>query len=311
MLCFHYMLSRVALPGLLAMLFSPVAVEAQLALTRTDTEIVITSQAGPTWKVVLAVAPAASPETPGGGVVRALHIPADNPESLVGTEPKEFGHSAWGLGNLEWRYIPVRGEKGIRDSIGASATIELLTIVRILPGQIEIELSGHWRNVSRFTRRIKIGPDYIHTHLTADWAGPEDHRGMWWLMCLFKSSVMDGTGVTVRDDDTHPAILPRVKANVFPLPTGMAFPYEVTFPLKDGPLSVLRLRVAAFGTEGSEGLRYELWPGMPARNPTPGAGDYTLFFPRWVAPKMERRAYVFDYEWRFDAVEARVVTPPS
>jgi hypothetical protein len=303
--------SLAALLGCLMLNSLAITSRAQLALTSSETEIVITSGTSPTWKMVLAVARAASQETPGGGVIRALHVPANNPESLVGSNPKEFGHSAWGLGNLEWRYIPVRGEKGVRDSIGASAKIESLTVVRETPAEIEIEMTGHWPNVSRFTRRLKIGPTHVRTQITAEWSGPQDYRGMWWLMCLFKSATMNREGVSVRDEDTGPVPLPGAKENVVPLPAGVEFPYEVSFPLNGGPLPALRLRVTAFGSEDGNGLRYELWPETPARNPAPNAGNYTLFFPRWVAPRMERRAYVFDYEWRFDQVAAPAVPTSS
>ena len=113
---------------------------------------------------------------------------------------------------------------------------------------------------------------------------------MWWLMSLFRDARVDNGAVMIADPDTPAAPLPVAKGNVFSLPDGIAFPYDVSFPLKQGPLRDLRLRVTMFGTDQPVGLRYELWP---AEN------GYVMFYPRWVDRRLDKRTYVFDYAWRF------------
>lgn len=281
--------------ALLAALATPAS--AQLSLTRTADEIVVTSSAGPTWKIVIATCAEASMERPGGGTVRALHIPAGDPESLLETDPARFRRARWGLDSLEWRYID--DGKGVRSALGTTATIDSLEIAKQTPQQIVILITGRWQNVPRFTRRIEIDPHGFHTRLEAEWAGPTDKRGMWWMHSVFRSTRVDQHAITVEDADSPATRLPTAQDNVFPLPQGIAFPYETTFPLKRGPVSALRLRVASFGDDQPAGLNYELWPEKHG---------VFIFFPRWVNRRFERRRYIFDYTWTI--VPAESSRPP-
>jgi hypothetical protein len=260
--------------------------QAQLALTRSDGEIVVTSDAAPTWKIIFAVGSQADAQNPGGGIVRALHIPAANPESIVGPEPGQFCCAGLGLDNLEWRYI--QNGKGVRAPLGTDATIDTLEITRQSPEEIVIQITGRWKNVPRFTRTVKITPLGFRTRLEADWDGPIEYRGMWWLTSLFRSSWVDNGRVTIRDEDSTSQILPVARGSVFPLPEGITFPYRISFPLRQGPRRELILRVASFGTDQPAGLRYELWPEEKG---------FVMFYPRWVGRPFERRRYIFDYAW--------------
>jgi hypothetical protein len=277
---------------LLVLTVWPVDAAAQLTLTRTEHAIVVTSSAPPTWRLVLAVNPQASMAGPGGGTVRALHIPADSRESIVSTDPRAFCCGGWGLDNLEWRYID--GGKGVRAPLGTTARITSLRITRQTPVEIDIQIAGQWKNIPRFTRTIEIRPQGYRTRIEADWDGPGDKRGMWWLISLFRANWMENGRVTIAGGDSPAVALPIAKGNVFPLPTGIEFPYTVVFPLKQGPLPALSLRVHVFGTTGPEAKNYELWPGEKGM---------VMFYPRWVKRPLEKRRYVFDYEWQF-ATEA-------
>jgi hypothetical protein len=269
------------------MLAWPLSAVAQLSLTRTEHEIVVTSSAPPTWRIVLAVSPQARMSAPGGGTVRALHIPADSRESIVSTTPGAFCCGGWGLDNLEWRYVA--DGKGVRAPLGTTARITSLTITRQTPTGIDIEIAGQWQNIPRFTRTIEFRPHGYRTRIEADWDGPTDKRGMWWLISLFRASWMDNARVMIGDGDTPPVTLPIAKENVFSLPAGIDFPYTVSFPLKQGPLPALTLRVNAFGTTGPEAKKYEMWPEEKG---------FMMFYPRWVNRRLEQRRYVFDYEWQ-------------
>jgi hypothetical protein len=264
---------------LIALIVSLPVARAQLALARSAGEIVVTSEAHPTWKVVFAVGLQADRQNPGGGIVRALHIPASNPESMVGTDPSQFGFAGLGLDNLEWRYI--KDGKGVRAPLGTDATIDTLEVTRDSPEAIVIQITGRWKNIPRT-------PLGFHTRIEADWDGPTEYRGMWWLTSLFRSSWVDNGRVTIRDEDSAPQILPVARGSVFPLPEGITFPYEVSFPLRQGPRRELILRVASFGTDQPPGLRYELWPEERG---------FVMFYPRWIGRPFERRRYIFDYGW--------------
>jgi hypothetical protein len=111
---------------------------------------------------------------------------------------------------------------------------------------------------------------------------------MWWLISLFRSSWMDNSRVSIRDADSAPQLLPVARGSVFPLPTGITFPYEVSFPLRKGPARELILRVASLGTDDPSGLKYELWPEE---------NGFVMFYPRWVGRPFQLQRYVFDYSW--------------
>ncbi len=274
--------------ALTASLAGPLLARAQLSLIRTGSEIVITSDTAPTWKMVMAINPHADRDHPGGGMVRALHIPATNPESIVGPDPGQFCCAGLGLDNLEWRYI--ENGQGVRAPIGTDATLETLEITRQSPQEVVIKITGRWRNVPRFTRTVTITPQGFHTRLEADWAGPTTYRGMWWLISLFRSAWVDHARVAIRDQDTPQQPLPIARGNVFSLPPGIAFPYEVSFPLRQGPARELILRVASLGTKDPAGLKYELWPEEKG---------FVMFYPRWVGRPFQQKRYVFDYSWIF------------
>jgi hypothetical protein len=123
--------------------------------------------------------------------------------------------------------------------------------------------------------------------LEADWGGPGDKREMWWMIAMLRATAIDAGGIVVRDEDTAPVPLPVARESVFLLPDGIAFPYEIDFPLRN-PGRALRLRMNVFGTDGPSGLRYELWPEEEG---------FVKFFPRWVAHPLERRRFIFDYAW--------------
>ena len=276
-----------------ALLALPLHASAQLTLSQSAREIVVTSSAPPTWRAVIAVNAEATPAAPGGGTIRALHVPAEASESIVGTEPGQFCCGGWGLDNLEWRYV--EDGKGVRAPLGTTATIVTLEISERSPTRIVIALTGRWKNIPQFTRRIEFDPHGFRTRLEADWDGPTDKRGMWWLISLFRHSWVEHGAVMIAGADTAAVPLPIAKENVFPLPAGIDFPYEVSFPLKQGPLRELRLRIAAFGTNDAAGRRYELWPEE---------NGFVMFYPRWVNRKLERRRYVFDYAWRIGGKSA-------
>ena len=279
---------------LLALTGSPLALFAQLSLTRDTNEIVVTSTTPPTWKIVIATAANATPQNPGGGTVRALHIPANNPESLVETDPKRFRLARWGIGSLEWRYI--ENNKRVREALGSTATIESLQIAQQTPQEIVIALTGQWRCIPRFTRRITINPRGFHTRLEAEWGGVTDKRAMWWMLTVPRSDRVDQNAMMISDADTAAMPLPIAREGVFSLPKGIGFPYEIALPTKGVKVRELRLRMNVFGAETPVGLRYELWPA-----------EYGVFkfFPRWVDRNFERRAYVFDYAWTFVPEEKR------
>jgi hypothetical protein len=278
----------------MALAGSPLAVFAQLSLTRDANEIVVTSSVPPTWKIVIATAPRATPQNPGGGTVRALHIPANHPESLVETDPTRFRLARWGIDSLEWRYI--EDGKGVREALGSSATIGSLEIVKQMPQEIVIALTGQWRNIPRFTRRITIDPRGFHTRLEADWGGVTDKRAMWWMLTVPRSDRVDQKAMMISDPDTPAVPLPMAREGVFSLPKGIGFPYEITFPTTGVAVRELRLRMNVFGTDQPVGLRYELWPEEHG---------VFKFFPRWVDRNFERRTYVFDYAWTFVPEEKR------
>lgn len=275
--------------ALAGMLVSSHAEAARLTLAQSASEIVVTSSAAPTWRLVIAVNPQATTAAPGGGTVRALHVPADNEESIVGPDPGQFCCAGWGLDNLEWRYV--ENNRGVRAPLGTTATIQSLEILKQTPEEIVIKIQGEWKNVPRFTRTIEINPRGFHVRLEADWAGPTDKRGMWWLISLFRSSRVDNGSITIKDADTAPVILPAAKEGVFPLPDGIEFPYEVSFPIKRQPGRALKLRVSSFGTDQPAGRRYELWPEE---------NGFVMFYPRWVHRNFEQRRYIFDYAWTID-----------
>jgi len=232
--------------------------------------------------------------------MRSLHIPADNPESIVGTKPMHFGHSAWGLDNLEWRYVPKQGEPGIRKPIGTTAKIDQLTISRPSPNEIVVEMSGSWENVPKFTRRITFDPNGWRATVTADWDGPENHYGMWWMWSLFESDWIDNENVSIQDIDHGPVPLPVFRGNVRRVPEGIDFPYSITFPLSKGQVPSLNLTVNQFGAlKGSKGGPfYELWPEEKARKATDENDTYKNFMPRWVGRGIPKQRYTFDYQWR-------------
>lgn len=272
----------------------------RLQLERSVDEIVISSTAGSTWRVVLASHSPASIEQPGGGVVRAVHLPATNPASIVGTVPMHFAFGPWGLDNLEWRYV-VKGAKwGTRQALGVDSTIDRIEFVRETPEEIEILIEGHWENVPRFVRRITFDPGGWHVRVEADWDGPDTHYGMWWMWSLFHGAAMDNQNVLIQDADTPPESLPVFKGNVERVPAPIDFPYVITFPLEQSPVPSLQLRVNEFGGDSRRGPCYELWPEEKARKAIDENDTYKTFMPRWVAGRIERRTYVFDYEWRLD-----------
>lgn len=279
---------RRCISAAVAFAFSSLTAPAQLTLEENAHEIVVTSSTPPTWRAVFATGRQASNAVPGGGTLRALHIPASAPESLVGTEPGKFCCAGWGLDHLEWRYID-QG-KGVRAPIGTSATIESLEISERSSKRIVLELTGRWRNVPQFTRTIEINPTGYRVRLTADWAGPTDKRGMWWLISLFRGDRLDPGGLKIADANTTAVALPVAKEKVASLPEGIEFPYTVTFPLRGAAVSALQLRVNLFGTDQPEARRYELWPEQDG---------FVMFYPRFVRAPLEQRRYVFDYEWRF------------
>lgn len=271
-----------------------------LSLRRSADEWVVTSQAGATWRVVLATHSPASIKEPGGGVVRALHLPADNPASVVGTEPTHFAFGPWGLDNLEWRYV-VKGAKwGTRQALGVDSTIDRIEVVRETPTAIEILIEGHWENVPRFVRRITFDPGGWRVRVEANWDGPDTHYGMWWMWSLFHGAAMDNKNVRIHDADTSPVPLPIFKGNVQRVPEGIDFPYVITFPLEQSPVPSLQLRINAFGGDSKRGPCYELWPEERARKAVDENDTYKTFMPRWVAGRIEQRTYVFDYAWRVD-----------
>ena len=268
-----------------------------LTLTRGVDEWVITSHRAPTWRVVMSVAREASGNLPGGGTIRALHIPADNPESVVETDPSQF-EAAWGMDSLEWRYVPKDAKWGVRKPMGKAAMIEKLDVLKETDSEIVIEMYGHWENVPRFTRRVVFDPGGWHTVITTDWDGPDDSYGMWWIWTCFETPWMDNENVTIEDSDTSAIPLPVFRGNVRRVPDEIDFPYTIQFPLMRGPVPHLRLRVVEFGADSHRGPLYELWPeavSRHARNPTKTS---KIFMPRWVAGGIAKQTYVFDYEWR-------------
>ena len=165
-----------------------------------------------------------------------------------------------------------------------------------------IALTGHWKNIPRFTRRITINPRGFHTRLEADWAGPTDKRAMWWMLTVPLSTRIDQKAMTIQDADTPVTPLPIAREGVFALPKGIGFPYEISFPTRQGPVGELRLRMNLFGTDQPVGLRYELWPEEHG---------VFKFFPRWVDRNFEQRTYVFDYAWIFVPGEPGAAAPKS
>jgi hypothetical protein len=131
--------------ALTALSVGPLVAHAQLSLTRTGSEIVVTSDVAPTWRIVLAVEVHADRDNPGGGMVRALHIPATNQESIVGPDPGQFCCAGLGLDNLEWRYVD--DGKGVRAPSGTDAKIETLEFTR----QSAQEIVIHHRQLEKCT----------------------------------------------------------------------------------------------------------------------------------------------------------------
>lgn len=260
----------------------------------------ITSQAGATWRVVLATHSPASVKQPGGGVVRALHLPADNPASVVGSEPMHFAFGPWGLDNLEWRYVVKGAEWGTRQALGVNSTIDRIEVVRESSTEIEILIEGHWENVPRFTRRIIFDPGGWRVRVEADWDGPAKHYGMWWMWSLFHGAAMENEHVQIQDADTAKVPLPIFKGNVQRVPEGIDFPYLITFPLTHSPVPSLQLQINEFGGDSKRGPCYELWPEEIARHARNDSDTYKTFMPRWVGGVIAKRTYVFDYAWRVD-----------
>jgi hypothetical protein len=62
----------------------------------------------------------------------------------------------------------VENRKGVRAAPGTTAAIDALEIVRQAPLQIVIMLTGRWRHIPRFSRRIEINPRGFHPRLEAD-----------------------------------------------------------------------------------------------------------------------------------------------
>jgi len=273
--------------------------EPLLSVEQLDEEIIVRSQAEPTWKAVISVSRKASFETPGGGTIRAFHIPADNPESLVGTVPKHFAFGPWGIDDLEWRFVPKQGEWGIRKSIGVGARIEDLSVEHNkAKDQVVVDISGSWENVPKFTKQITFNPHGWKARIAADWDGPDKHYGMWWIWSLFRGDWMDNENVMIEDATHGPVLLPIAKENVFRIPEGIEIPYKVTFPLLQGPAKALSLKINEFGGESKRGPCYELWPEAKAQRSTDPEDTYKVFMPRWVSGRIEKREYVFDYEWK-------------
>jgi len=269
-----------------------------LVFEKSDDRIVVTSHAGPTWRAVVAVTPEASVENPGGGVIIALHIPADNPESIVGSVPRHFAFGPLGLDNLEWRYKPKERKWGIRNCMGTGGVIESLAIAESRESEeIVVNLSGHWENVPRFEKQIVFNPNGCKVKVAADWDGPDSHYGMWWIWSQFRGKNMDNQNVRIWDAANDPVPLPVRKENVYRIPEGIDIPYEVAFPLMETPATELRLKINEFGGFTSRGPCYELWPEAVAKKATDPEDTYKVFMPRWISNGIEKREYVFEYEW--------------
>lgn len=271
---------------------SSAAAGPRLALTREGADFVVTSSAPPTWRMVIAGSKQASDSQPGAGTIRALYIPATATESIVEPTPKKFCCAGWGLDHLEWRYVdPGPPAKGVRAPSGTRAELKQALVAQQTPDRIILHFAGRWENISRFTRTVTVDPRGVAVRMEADWTGRQGQHSMWWLISLLRSSWVDGTAVTIHDADTAAVPLPIAKEKVFPLPPGIGFPYEITFPLKQGPLRHLVLRMGRMGEDSPEGLRYELWPETDG---------YFMFYPRWVKRGFEPKTYVFEYGWRFE-----------
>jgi hypothetical protein len=253
-------------------------------MKRTEQEITITSKAGPTWKLIFAVSKEGGPDRPGGGIAKALFIPATSKESHVRSDsPKMYG-----LDDLEWRFI--RDGKGVRSPMG-TAVLDGIRVKKQSGKEIVLAIDGHWENISRFTKTITVNPLGYQARIEAEWAGPTEFRSMWWMISHLRGALVDNEKYTVKDTDSASVPLPALHEKVIPLPDGIAFPYEVSMPLKSAPGRALKLTVRSFATTDASALRYELWPV--------GKDGFFSFFPRYVNKEMPKGTHVFDYEWRF------------
>jgi hypothetical protein len=269
---------------------------AQLSLVKAKDQLVVTSSAPPTWKMVIAVAKQSSQATPGGGVVQALYIPAKAKESLVVAEARSVCCADFGLDNVEWRYLPKDAKTGIRAPASTKGTLDSVEITKKTAKQIVITMKGQWPETTGYTRTLTIDPTGYGARTEVTWNGPTEHWSMWWIMTLFRRSWVDAEKATIQDADTAPVSLPIARGKPFPLPEGIGFPYVMTFPLKQGSLSSIRLEVATLGDTEPHALRYEL--GGDEKQDRP---DVWILYPRWSKKGFEKgKTYVFDYKWRFD-----------
>jgi len=262
--------------------------------SETDQRLVVTSNAGVTWKLEMAVGEG----KPGGGCITALYVPSKSTKNLVETNliQRHGGHlyGVLGLDNLEWRTTSSSGTQ--RKDLGRTNSDIVVDIIEASALRIRLDISGKWSGVSGFTAEITIEPTKIHKKIEIDFTASRNAYGMLWSVAGFAPGTIDRNGVRMFNPSGSSSgiSLPVLENTQFSSQfTNFEYPYEVEFPLVENEGFGLLMEVATMGVQDmtNKGLHALVLADE-------GPEDrHLVFYPRYHSNPFTNDKYYVEYIW--------------